>query len=74
MLRGRMIALGQPGVVRRSQMIDIAALFVLVWLATGPAAPLLQGMPAAPFAALAYNLMLVVDIGVLAFSLRPLRR
>jgi len=43
-------------------------------LVTGPAAPLLQGMPAAPFAAIAYNLMLVVDIAVLALSLRPPRR
>jgi Na+-driven multidrug efflux pump len=74
MLRGRVIALGHPGVVRRSQMIDIFALFLLVLLATGGAAPLLQGMPAAPFAAVAYNLMICVDIGVLLFSLRSLTR
>ena len=74
MLRGRMIARGHPATVRRAQMIDIGALFLLVLLVTGPAAPLLQGMPAAPFAAIAYNLMLAVDIAVLALSLRPPRR
>jgi Na+-driven multidrug efflux pump len=74
MLRGRMIAMGHPGAVRRSQMIDIGALFLLVLLATGPLTPLLRGAPAAPFAAIAYNLMLAVDIVVLSFGLRPLRR
>jgi Na+-driven multidrug efflux pump len=74
MLRGRLIALGHPGAVRRSQMIDIGALFLLVLLATGPLTPLLQGAPAAPFAAIAYNLMLSVDIGVLLLTLRGLRR
>ena len=67
-------AAGHPAVVRRSQMIDIGALFLLVLVATGAAAPLLQGAPAAPFAVLAYNLMLCVDIAVLLLSLRGLRR
>jgi hypothetical protein len=74
MLRGRIIAAGHPAVVRRSQMIDIGALFLLTLVATGAAAPLLQGAPAAPFAVLAYNLMLCVDIAVLSLSLRGLRR
>jgi hypothetical protein len=74
MLRGRLIAMGRPTIVRRAQLIDLATLFVIVFLATGgPLVPLLQGAQAAPFASLAYDLMLCVDIAVLTWSLRRLR-
>lgn len=73
-LRGRLIAGHEPKVVRRSQLIDLAFLLAVVWGATaGPVASVLHGMPAAPLAAAAYNLMLVVDITVLSISLRRKR-
>jgi hypothetical protein len=74
MLRGRLIAMGRPTVVRRAQLIDLVTLFAIVFLATnGPLVALLHGAPAAPFASLAYDLMLCVDIAVLFWSLRTLR-
>jgi Na+-driven multidrug efflux pump len=75
MLRGRLIALGRPTAVRRAQLIDLAALFIVVLLAaSGPVAALLHGAPAAPFASVAFNLVLCVDISILALSLRALGR
>jgi hypothetical protein len=74
MLRGRLIAMGRPTIVRRAQLIDLVTLFVIVFLATnGPLVALLHGAPAAPFASLAYDLMLCVDISVLFWSLRTLK-
>lgn len=71
MLRGRLIALHKPQVVRLAQFIDLAAIVIIIQLATnGPLVSLLQGAPAAPLAALAYNLMLCVDIAVLSWSVR----
>jgi Na+-driven multidrug efflux pump len=74
MLRGKLIALHEPRIVRRSQFIDLVFLMLLVGSATTPfVASLLHGVPAAPLAAVAYNLMLVVDITVLYTSLRQKR-
>src|SRR5207249_11700900 len=71
MRRGKLIARHHPRAVRRAQFVDLAAIFILIQLATnGPLSTLFQGMPAAPLAAIAYNLMLCVDIVVLAWSLR----
>jgi hypothetical protein len=75
-LRGRLIARHEPKAVRRAQFIDLAALVLVVLLATASFSPIagwLRGVPAAPAAAVAYNLMLCVDIGVLLFSLRGRR-
>ncbi|MEO5952707.1 MAG: hypothetical protein ABIQ44_09605, partial [Chloroflexia bacterium] len=70
-LRGQMIAAGKPTVVRRAQLVDLIALLALVLLATnGPIASLLQGQAAAPFAAVAYNLVLCVDIAMLLWAKR----
>ncbi|MEO8285408.1 MAG: hypothetical protein ABI670_03115 [Chloroflexota bacterium] len=75
MLRGRLIAAHHPTVVRRAQLVDLVTLFVIVVAVTnGPLVPLLQGAPAAPFAALAYDLMLVVDITMLLLGIRALGR
>jgi hypothetical protein len=77
MLRGKLIALHRPRAVRLAQFIDLAAIFIIIQLATGGLLPLfpllLHGMPAAPLAAAAYNLMLCVDIAVLFLSLRRWR-
>jgi hypothetical protein len=74
MLRGKLIALHEPRIVRRSQFIDLVFLMMLVGSATTPfVASLLHGVPAAPLAAVGYNLMLVVDITVLSTSLRRKR-
>ena len=70
MLRGKLIALHRPRAVRLAQFIDLAAIFLIVLLATSLLAPLLHGFAAAPLAVVAYNLMLCVDIGVLSLSLR----
>lgn len=68
-LRGQMIAAGKPTIVRRAQLADLLALLALVFLATnGPLASLLHGQSAAPFAAVAYNLVLCVDIAMLTWS------
>jgi len=70
-MRGQLIAAGRPTVVRRAQLVDLIALLVLVFLATKePIASLLQGQDAAPFAAIAYNLVLCVDIGMLLWARR----
>jgi hypothetical protein len=75
MLRGKLIAKANPKAVRRAQLVDLIAIFVIIQLATnGPLLPLLQGAPAAPLAAVAYNAMLVVDIIILSLSLQSLRR
>jgi Na+-driven multidrug efflux pump len=75
MLRGRLIAMGHPMAVRRAQLVDLATLFTIVLLAaSGPISSLLHGAPAAPFASLAYDLMLCVDICILAWSLRAIGR
>jgi Na+-driven multidrug efflux pump len=75
MLRGKLIARHEPKAVRRAQFIDLLALLTIVWLATGtPLANAFKGAPAAPLAAVAYNLMLCVDIGILVLSLRALSR
>ena len=69
MLRGKLIAAGRPTVVRRAQVIDLVALIALVVLATsGPISSLLHGSSAAPFAAIAYNLLLGVDIAMLLWG------
>jgi len=74
-LRGKLIARGNPKAVRRAQLVDLAAIFVIVQLATnGPLVGLLQGAPAAPLAAVAYNAMLVVDITILSLGLRASSR
>lgn len=74
MLRGKLIAMGQPKAVRLAQFVDLAALFLVVWLVTsGPLTALLQGAPAAPFAAIAYDTMLCVDICILLLSLRAIK-
>lgn len=73
MLRGKLIARHEPKVVRRAQFIDLIALVTIVLVATSTLSPLpslLHGVPAAPLAAVAYNLMLCVDIAVLLLSLR----
>lgn len=75
MLRGQLIARGDPHAVRRAQIWDLLALFAIVQLATnGPLTSMLQGMSAAPLAAIAYNLMLCVDIAILSMSLRRRRK
>ncbi len=73
MLRGKLIARHEPGKVRRAQFFDLGAIMLIVFLATGPLSPLFHGMSAAPLAAIAYNLMLCVDITVLGLSLRGRR-
>jgi hypothetical protein len=74
MLRGRLIAMGHPTVVRRAQLVDLATLFAIVLLATnGPLVSILHGVAAAPFASLAFDLMLCVDISILVWSLRKLQ-
>jgi len=80
MLRGKLIAIQRPRAVRLAQFIDLAAIFMIVQLAIGgllsplPQLPqLFHGLPAAPLAAVAYNLMLCVDIAVLSVSLRRWR-
>ena len=76
MLRGKLIARHEPRAVRRAQLIDLVALVVVVVLTTASFSPLvglLRGVPAAPAAAVAYNLILCVDIGVLLLSLRGRR-
>ncbi|MDQ6693794.1 MAG: hypothetical protein M3014_05150 [Chloroflexota bacterium] len=71
MLRGKQIAARNPKAVRRAQLIDLAAIALIIWLAaSGPLLPLFHGAPAAPLAAAAYDLMLCVDITVLWWSLR----
>lgn len=71
MLRGKLIARHEPAAVRRAQFINLASLFLIVQLATnGPLLPFLQGAPAAPLAAIAYNSVLCVDIIVLFASLK----
>jgi len=75
MLRGRLIAKGNPRAVRRAQLIDLIAIVVIIQLATnGPLVEILKGAPAAPLAALAYNVMLVVDIIILRISLGAIVR
>lgn len=75
MLRGRLIAMGNPKAVRRAQLVDLIAIFVVIQLATnGPMVGLLQGVSAAPLAAIAYNVMLLVDIIILTLSLRSSSR
>ncbi|MEO6456980.1 MAG: hypothetical protein ABIO92_01705, partial [Chloroflexia bacterium] len=71
MLRGRLIAMGNPKAIRLAQLVDLIAIFVVIQLATnGPFVSLLQGAPAAPLAAIAYNFMLLVDIIILTVILR----
>jgi hypothetical protein len=73
MLRGRLIAMHNPQAVRRAQLVDLISVLVIVQLAVAPFSPLptlLHGASAAPVAAIAYNLMLCVDIGILLLSLR----
>lgn len=73
MLRGKLISRGEPGAVRRTQFFDLLAMVAMVLLATNqPIAGLLQGFEAGPMAALAYNIMLCVDIAILLISLRAL--
>ena len=77
MLRGRLIAMHKPHAVRRAQLVDLLSIFVIIQLAVAPFSPLpalLQGASAAPVAAIAYNLMLCADIGILLLSLRGLKR
>jgi hypothetical protein len=57
--------------------VDLLSIFVIIQLAVAPFSPLpalLQGASAAPVAAIAYNLMLCADIGILLLSLRGLKR
>ncbi|MDQ3930184.1 MAG: hypothetical protein M3328_13690, partial [Chloroflexota bacterium] len=73
MLRGRLIAMHKPQAVRRAQLVDLLAVVAVVQLAVASFSPLpalLQGASAAPVAAIAYNLMLCADIGILLLSLR----
>jgi hypothetical protein len=71
MLRGKLIARHEPRAVRRAQFIDLVFLLAIIWLATAtPLSALFHGLPAAPLASVAYNLMIGVDIVVLLFSLR----
>ncbi|MFL5731762.1 MAG: hypothetical protein ACJ78Q_01065 [Chloroflexia bacterium] len=70
MLRGKLIARHRPQAVRLAQLIDLVAIIAIVLAACTLLSPLLQGLPAAPLAAIAYDLMLCVDIAVLAFTLR----
>jgi hypothetical protein len=75
MLRGKLIARHEPKAVRRAQFFDLLALVLLVQLATNaPLATLFHGLPAAPLAAIAYNLMLCVDIIILLVGLRGSKR
>jgi Na+-driven multidrug efflux pump len=76
MLRGRLIAMHRPQAVRRAQLIDLLSVIIIIQLAVAPFSPfssLLKGASAAPVAAIAYNLMLCVDIGILLLSLRGQR-
>ncbi|MDQ3705633.1 MAG: hypothetical protein M3437_10505 [Chloroflexota bacterium] len=73
MLRGRLIAMHRPQAVRRAQLIDLLSVIIIIQLAVSSFSPLsgvLRGASAAPVAAIAYNLMLCVDIGILLLSLR----
>jgi progressive ankylosis protein len=71
MLRGKLIARHEPRAVRRAQLIDLAAIAVIIQLATNtPLTSLFAGAPAASLAAIAYNLMLCVDIAILLLSVR----
>lgn len=73
MLRGRLIAMHKPQAVRRAQLVDLLSVIVIIQLAVAPFSPLsglLRGASAAPVAAIAYNLMLCADIGMLLLSLR----
>ena len=57
--------------VRRAQLIDLVAIIVIIQLATNtPLSALFHGLPAAPLAVIAYDLMLAVDVLVLLVSLR----
>jgi hypothetical protein len=76
MLRGRLIAMHKPQVVRRAQLVDLLSVIIIVQLAVSSFSPfstVLKGASAAPVAAIAYNLMLCVDIGILLLSLRGFR-
>jgi hypothetical protein len=68
MLRGKLIARHRPRAVRLAQFIDLAAMVTIIVLAL--LSPWFHGLPAAPLAAAAYDLMLCVDIAVLTVSLR----
>jgi hypothetical protein len=71
MLRGKLIAAGRPKAVRLAQGIDLLALILVIQLATNTSlVSLFAGAPAAPLAAVAYNTMILVDIGVLLLALR----
>jgi hypothetical protein len=71
MLRGKLIAAGRPKAVRLAQMVDLLALVLVIQIATSEQlSGIFMGMPAAPLAAIAYNLMIVVDIAVLLAALR----
>jgi hypothetical protein len=73
MLRGKLIARRDPRAVRLAQFFDLAAVVTIILLATNPASPLttwFHNMPAAVLAAIAYDLMLCVDISILLLALR----
>ena len=71
MLRGKLIAADRPKAVRLAQSVDLVALVVIIQIATSPQlSSFFMGTPAAPLAAIAYNLVLVVDIVVLLAALR----
>jgi hypothetical protein len=71
MLRGKLIARREPKAVRRAQLVDLISIVIIIQLAIHePVASLFHGLPAAPLAAAAYNLMLCVDIMILLWSLR----
>jgi len=74
MLRGKLIARHRPDLVRLAQFIDLVAIVGIIALATGPLAPSFTGAPAAPLAAIAYDLMLAIDIIILLLCLRFLTR
>ncbi len=71
MLRGKLIAAGKPTIVRRAQVVDLLALLTMIVIATnGPLPSWLHSLAAAPFAAVAYDLVLCVDIGMLLWARR----
>ncbi len=74
MLRGKLIAGHRPDLVRMTQFFDLLSIVAIIALATGPFASIFRGAPAGPLAAIAYNMMLVVDIAILLLSLRVLSR
>jgi len=74
MLRGKLIARHRPDLVRLAQFIDLVAIVGIIALATGHLASSFAGAPAAPLAAIAYDLMLAIDIIVLLLCLRFLTR